>query len=327
MPVHAFSNPWSAFEPGVPVVETRKGYASVGGDITPLDKATIPVLDRGFLYGDSVYEVFRTYGGVPFLGAEHWQRLQRSAELIGLRIADSMQDLHREVARTIAAFHHDSGGGDVYVRYAYTRGSGALDLVPAPDLTPLRVIIVRDLPEWPARHYAEGVRLAIPSIRRNPIEALNPSIKGGNYLNNILGLMEARNLGADECLLLNGEGKITEASNSNVLFVIDGAVQTASAESGLLGGLTKGIVSELCGTAGISYHETLLSVDDVRMAAECLITSATREIVPVMSLRLEDGTLLEFPKGGGETTRSLQTLYKEYVKDYQERNQESRLFD
>jgi branched-chain amino acid aminotransferase len=264
---------------------------------------------------------------VPFLGTEHWQRLQRSAESIGLHIADSLHDLHREITRTIAAWHHDSGGGDVYVRYAYTRGSGALDLCPAPDLKPLRVIIVRGLPEWPARHYAEGIRLAIPSIRRNPIEALDPSIKGGNYLNNILGLIQARKLGAEECLLLNGEGKVTEASNSNVLFVIDGAVQTPSAESGVLGGLTKGIVSELCGTAGILYNETLLSVDDVRMAAECLITSATREIVPVMSLRLEDGTLLEFPKGGGETTRRLQTLYKEYVKDYQERNHDSRLFD
>jgi branched-chain amino acid aminotransferase len=68
------------------------------------------------------------------------------------------------------------------------------------------------LPEWPARYYAEGIRLAIPSIRRNPIEALDPSIKGGNYLNNILGLIQARKLGAEECLLLNGEGKVTEAS-------------------------------------------------------------------------------------------------------------------
>ena len=82
---------------------TRKGYASVDGKITALDDATIPVTDRGFLYGDSVYEVFRTYDGVPFLGIEHWQRLQRSAALIKLRISESMQDLHDEIARTIAA--------------------------------------------------------------------------------------------------------------------------------------------------------------------------------------------------------------------------------
>lgn len=305
----------------------RKGYASVGGIITTLDEAVIPITDRGLLYGDSVYEVFRTYGGVPFLGAEHWQRLQRSAELIDLRITESMAELHREIARTIAAWHGDGADGDVYVRYAYTRGSGPMDLYPAPDLTPLRIIIVLAAPQWPAHHFTEGVKLAIPSIRRNPVEALNPCIKGGNYLNNILGLLEAKKLGAEDCLFLNAEENVTEASNSNVLFVIDGALRTPSIESGILGGLTKGVVSELCGSAGISYTEPLLSVDDIRSATECMITSATREIVPVRSVRLEDGNLLEFPAGGGEITHKLQGLYKEYVKRYQEDNYDSRLFD
>lgn len=308
-------------------LDTQKGYASVGGNVTTLDEAAIPVTDRGFLFGDSVYEVFRTYGGVPFLGIEHWQRLQQSAGLIDLHIDESMQDLHNEIARTIAAWRRDGGRGDVYVRYAYTRGSGSLSLMPARGLTPLRVVIVQAVPEWPAHHYTDGITLAIPSIRRNPTDALNPCIKGGNYLNNVLGLLQARKLDAEDCLLLNGEGKITEASNSNVLFVIDGSVRTPSIDAGILGGLTKGIVSELCGTAGISYAESLLSADDVRPATECMITSATREVVPVRSLRLEDGTLIEFPTGGGEITRQLQALYKEYVTRHQQENRDSRLFD
>lgn len=264
---------------------------------------------------------------MPFLGAEHWQRLKRSAELIDLRIDESMQDLHAEIARTIAAWDRAAADDDVYVRYAYTRGSGALDLYPAPDLTPLRIIIVQAVPEWPACHYAEGVKLAIPPIRRNPMDALNPSIKGGNYLNNVLGLIQARKLGAEDCVLLNAEARITEASNSNVLFVIGGAVQTPSIESGILAGLTRGVVAELCGTAGIAFAETMLSVDDVLPASECMITSATREIVPVRSLRLEDGAVLEFPHGGGQITRKLQVLYKDYVKRYQQENYDSRLFD
>lgn len=305
---------------------TKKGYASVNGNITPLDEATIPVTDRGFLYGDSVYEVFRTYGGVPFLGPEHWQRLQRSAGLIHLIISDSMQDLHNEIARTIAAWHNSGGSGDVYARYAYTRGGGPIDIYPAPDLTPLRIIIVQAAPEWPAHHYSEGVTLAVPSVRRNPVDTLSPSIKGGNYLNNILGVLNARELGAEDCLFLNQKQDITEASNSNVLFVNDGAVQTPSIESGILGGLTKGIVSKICSSAGIPYDETLLSIEDVRSANECFIASATREIVPVRSLRLEDGKMLEFPEGGGEVTRMLQTSYKEYVERYQQENKENRLF-
>lgn len=305
---------------------TLIGYASVDGDITPLAEATIPVTDRGFLYGDSVYEVFRTYDGVPFLGVEHWQRLQRSAELINLRISDSMQDLHQEIGRTIAAWHDDGGSGDAYARYTYTRGGGPIDIYPSPDLAPSRIIIVQAAPEWPARHYSEGVTLAIPTVRRNPVDALSPSIKGGNYLNNVLGALQARQLGADDCLFLNQKQDITEASNSNVLFVMNGAVQTPSIESGILGGLTKGVVAEICNSAGIIYDEALLSVNDIRSATECFIASATREIVPVRSLRLEDGNMIEFPKGSGEVTRMLQSSYKDYVERYQQEHIESRLF-
>ena len=304
-----------------------QGVASVNGEVSSLDEARIPVTDRGFLYGDSVYEVFRTYGGVPFLGPEHWQRLQRSADLIHLQLNDSMQELHAEIARAIAAWHERGARGDVYVRYAYTRGGGPIDLNPPSDLPLHRVIIVKAVPDWPAHHYEQGVQLAIPSVRRNPVNALSPSIKGGNYLNNVLGVLEARKLGAEDCLLLNQDGYVTESSNSNVLFVIDGAVVSPSAESGILAGLTKGVVEEMCKTAGIRYADKLLTVSDLAAATECVITSATREIVPVRSLRLEDGALLEFPLGGGELTRSLQTLYKEFVETYREENLDSRLFD
>ncbi|MCZ6499322.1 MAG: aminotransferase class IV [Gammaproteobacteria bacterium] len=305
---------------------TQEGYASVDGKRMPLDEGTVPITDRGFLYGDSVYDVFRTYSGVPLLGAEHWQRLLRSASLIQLRISDSMQELHAEVASTIAAWHKSGGTGDAYVRYTYTRGSGPINLYPAPDLLPLRVIIVKAIPEWPAHHYSEGLTLAIPSVRRNPINALNPFIKGGNYLNNVLGVLEARELGAEDCLMLNQKQYLTEASNSNVLFVIDEAVQTPSVESGILSGLTKGIVSELCMSAGISFNETLLSVNDIRSATECFVTSATREIIPVKSLRLEDGTLIKFPMGGGSVTRMLRSSYKDYVNSYGKENIDSCLF-
>ena len=305
---------------------TQDGYASVDGKRTPLDEGAVPITDRGFLYGDSVYEVFRTYSGVPFLGAESWQRLLRSASLISLRISDSMQELHAEIARTIAAWHKNGGTGDAYVRYTYTRGGGPINLYPAPDLLPLRVIIVKTIPEWPAHHYSEGLTLAIPSVRRNPINALNPFIKGGNYLNNVLGVLEARELGAEDCLMLNQEQYLTEASNSNVLFVIDEAVQTPSVESGILSGLTKGIVSELCMSAGISFNETLLSVNDIHSATECFVTSATREIIPVKSLRLGDGTLIRFPMGGGSITRMLRSSYKDYVNRYGQENTDSCLF-
>src|SRR5690606_30063453 len=98
---------------------------------------------------------------------------------------------------------------DVYVRYIVTRGEGAMDLYPDPYLAQRHVIIVRPLPRWNPEFYTCGMTLAVPNTRRNPLNALDPNIKGGNYLNNVLGLMEARAIGADDCVMLNHAGLLT----------------------------------------------------------------------------------------------------------------------
>ena len=194
--------------------------ASIDGKLTPLAEACVPVLDRGFLYGDSIYEVFRTYKGVPLYFDEHWQRFENSARLIRLELGDIRQTLTDDIRQAVAASRAGETHTDVYVRYIVTRGEGALDLLPRHGLTPRRIVIVREVPQWNPMHYTRGATLAIVSVRRNPHDALDPNIKGGNYLNNVLGVIEADALGADDCLMLNEAGLITEASNSNVFFLI-----------------------------------------------------------------------------------------------------------
>src|SRR5690606_24453403 len=168
---------------------------SVDGVISPTEDARIPVLDRGFLFGDSVYEVFRTYRGVPLFYEEHWDRFRNSASLIHLDLGLTLEELTRRIKRTIAATGAVQSRTDVYVRYAVTRGVGAIDLVPAPRLAPSCVIIVKPVPDWGTASYERGVRLAVPSTRRNAGAALDPNIKSGNYLNNVIALIEARRLG------------------------------------------------------------------------------------------------------------------------------------
>ncbi len=300
-----------------------RNTTNIDGVITPTEQACIPVMDRGFLYGDSVYEVFRTYDGVPFMMEEHFERLENSARLISMHISQTREELVAEIRRTVKA-SGASIGHDVYVRYQITRGEGPVDLYPRPDLHSRYVIIVKELPPWNPRFYSEGMRMAIPSVRRNPTNALDPNIKGGNYLNNILAITEARALGADDCVILSREGYVTEAANSNVWFVIDGRVVTAA--SGVLRGLTRRAVHQACAAQGVDTEERDIPAAELARATECFVTSATREVMPVRSLRLEDGSMVEFPEGGGEMTRRVRGIFSDFIADYVRRHASDSLF-
>ena len=289
---------------------------SVDGVITPTEDARIPVLDRGFLYGDSIYEVFRTYRGVPLFYDEHWARFQNSASLIHLDLKLDRDEMARRIRETVAATGAARSGTDVYVRYSITRGVGEIDLYPAPDLEPSCVIIVKPVPQWGGLLYERGARLMVPETRRNSGSALDPNIKGGNYLNNVLGLIEARRAGADDCLMLDGAGLVTEASNSNVFFVIDGDLVTPSQTARNLQGTTKAAVREALRARGVETFEREITQGDAARATECFLTSATREVMPVASVRLSDGREVRFPAGGGEWTRRAAAGYREYVDAY-----------
>jgi branched-chain amino acid aminotransferase len=298
--------------------------ANVDGEITPLEAARISILDRGFLYGDSVYEVFRTYSGVPLFCYEHFDRMDNSAGLIQMRIAQSRKELLEEMRRTAAAAPVPAGQ-DIYVRWHVTRGTGPLDLVPSAGLRSSYVIIVKEVPAWTPDFYSQGVRLAVTSTRRNPVEALSPDIKSGNYLNNILGVQEAIALGANDCLMLNPAGVVTEASNSNAFFVIDGRLVTPSVRSGVLRGITKAAIQRIGAEHGFAVQEADIPVGDLTQATECFVTSATREVMPVSGVRLESGAWREFPAGGGAVTRRVAQAYKEEVAAYVRENAELRL--
>jgi branched-chain amino acid aminotransferase len=284
---------------------------NVDGVITRTEDARIPVLDRGFLYGDSVYEVFRTYRGVPLFYDEHWARMENSARLIHMALGHSKEALRGEIRRTVAATGAPELLEDVYVRYTITRGEGPVDLNPDPAQPTRYVVIVKAVPRWDPVFYARGVRLAIPPTRRNPVNALDPNIKGGNYLNNVLGLMEARALGADDCIMLSKEGHVTEASNSNVFFVINNELVTPG--SGNLRGLTKAGVQLACREQNLAITERQVDAGELARASECFLTSATREVMPVCSLRLETGATVTFPSGGGELTRRVADYYRTFV--------------
>lgn len=274
------------------------------------------MLDRGFLYGDSVYEVFRTYHGVPLLFREHLNRLESSAAMIGMRISQSREEIIQQIRKAVQT----SGAGplrqEVFVRFHVTRGIGPIDLHPTPQPVTNLVILVKEVPEWPAVFSDIGVSLQVTQVRRNPVEALDPNIKSGNYLNNVMGVMEARATGADDCLMLNPKGLVTESSNSNVFFVRTGKVMTPSVPSGNLRGLTRQALMEAALEEGLLIEETSIPEEAIETMNECFLTSATREVMPVSRIGLRDGTTVGFPAGGGEVTQRLQRIYREFVAQY-----------
>ncbi len=307
------------------IAQSLRPMANVDGVISPLEQASVSVLDRGFLYGDSIYEVFRTYSGVPLYCHEHLDRMENSAALIHMTLTQSREEILAEIRRTIEAAEPPSGE-DVYVRWHVTRGGGPVDLIPPADAQTRLVVLVKPVPRWKPEHYSHGMRVAVTTVRRNAADALNPDIKSGNYLNNILAVSEAIELGADDCVMLNAAGHVTEASTSNIFFVLDGELVTPSPATGILRGITKWAIEQMGEREGFPVCARELTVEDLTDVSECFVTSSTREVMPVASLMLSQDQAVELPPGGGPVTRRVAAAYKAAVDEYVDRNAALRLF-
>lgn len=255
---------------------------NLNGTFFPPEEAVISVFDRGFLFGDSVYETVRTYHGRPFLMDQHLTRLGRSAERLWLAVPGGMEHVRAELLRTLEAAKNPES----YLRIMITRGARAgfvsLDLETAGDSS--LVMIVRPFLGYEPEAHLEGVDVALVGVLRTGRQSLDPKIKSGNYLNNIVALHEARSHGAFECLMPNREGDLTEGSTSNVFLVKGGAVLTPSIDCGLLDGITRSFVLELAQETGYPVREERLGRDDLFGADEVFLTSSLKEVMPVRSL-------------------------------------------
>jgi branched-chain amino acid aminotransferase len=255
------------------------GKVSIDGRIVDSADARVSVFDRGFLYGDSVFEVYRTYGGVPFAERAHLERLARSAELLMIPMPVSLEQLAGEVHATLDA----AGKGPWYVRVVITRGSGPLTYDPSTATAPLRVIIVAPLNVPPAEHYEVGIAVALLSASRPTDDARAAGAKASNYLANLLAVHEAKQKGAQEALMLGKHGQILEGASSNLFIVKDGRVRTPEPQPGILVGITRASVLQAARREGIVVEEGEIRPEDLFCADEAFITSSIREVMPVVS--------------------------------------------
>ena len=253
---------------------------NIEGRLLPPEQALVPVLDRGFLYGDSVYEVVRTYGGRVFALDRHLDRMQKTADRIGLLLPERAQ-IERELQRTLAA----AGNPESYARIIVTRGEGKFGLSPHLAQGCARLVFIVKPLEVPAEaQYAQGLKVAIVRTRRNPPQSLDPALKTGNYLNNILALRESHEAQADDAVLLDLDGHVTEASTSNIFFARGGVLVTPPLRLGMLEGVTRGLLIEVARAEQLMVREEPHGAEALAEADEVFLTSTLREVMPVTRL-------------------------------------------
>lgn len=277
-----------------------RGAVYVNGTITPADRAVVPVFDHGFVYGEGVYEVLRTYNRVPFLYDRHMTRLRQSAERLMLEVPFEDATLLRWIEQTMAAAGELS---EAYIRVLVTRGIGELTYDLAATPTPTVVIIVKPFEPLPPEHYDNGMRLALVDTLRNHPRSVNPLIKANNLLNNALAIRAAQRVGGEEALMCNYRGEITECAMSNFFLVRGASVLTPPSNAGMLEGVTRAFVFELARETGIEVREETLMPKDLENADEMFITSTTRGISPVVDV---DGRQVGSGRPGPITRRLLE---------------------
>lgn len=288
--------------------------ANTNGRLHDAREASVSPLNRGFLYGDAIYEVWRTYAGVLFAWREHWERLEQSAAALYLRLPGTADALLQEIKCTAAAYRAATGdAGELYVRLQVTRGGGPIGLDTGLADQSDFVLLVQSNRGLPPEKLAEGFRLSLATgLHRNHPGTLNPAWKTGNYLNNILCLREARARGADEVVITNLAGEVTEAAVANLGFVRDGEIVTPPLSAGLLAGITRSLVLEhVAPAAGIKVHETAVRPEDFARFTECFMLSTTKDVAPVGCIDAH-----RFRVAPDTVAMRLKAAFADYVRGY-----------
>ena len=250
----------------------------IDGRIVPPERAVVSVFDRGFLYGDSVFETLRSYQGRVFALDAHLERLARSAERVLIPLPASLNTLKAELLQAVQAH----GRPEAYVRVILSRGVGrTLGLDPELAQTPTRVVLVTELTLPPAELYEHGIA-AITFRAERPSDA--PGVadaKIGNYLLAVLAMRKARAEGAAEALLEDAQGYLLEGSTSNLFAVFRGTLVTPPTSAAILPGITRARVLNLA-RQSLPVEERALHKSELAQADEVFITSSIRELLPVV---------------------------------------------
>ncbi len=260
---------------------TSTSKVCIDGRLVPIARATIPVFDRAYLYGEGIFTTLRTYHGIPAFVDLHWARLQESCAQLGIRLSGSATTLRRDLIRLRRANKMDDAVLRVSVSAASSPNGQPMQ---RPRWLPGRVVITaRPVLPRPARVYQHGARIIL--IRT--VTADTPTVaqfKSNNGLRKILAHHEVLQARADEGLLCTSRFDICEGIATNIFIVRNGVLITPPVSAGLLPGITRGVVLQLARVLGLRVRESRLRLRDLQTADEMFLTGTTAEVLPVAEI-------------------------------------------
>jgi len=270
------------------------------------DSGKVSVFDHGLLYGDGVFEGIRVYAGKVFKLREHLDRLYDCAHAVMLEIPMPKT----EFGGVIEEAAKRSGLKEAYIRPIVTRGIGDLGIDPLKCARPTLIVIVDEINIWPAERYDQGIAVITAGTPIPHRESLSPRVKSLNYLSHAMAKMEANVAGADEALMLDASGYVAEGTGQNVFIVKKGLLRTPPLYAGILAGITRGVVMELAGAAGLTVREEIFNRFDVYTADEAFLSGTASEIAPIRSY---DGRAIGSGRAG-PVTKDLMKRFRAYAR-------------
>ena len=262
----------------------NNALVNVNGEILKAGQAKVSVFDRGFLYGDSLYEVIRSYNGKFLYLDQHLQRLEKSAELCQMTLGQTIQTYHDDIYRTFKAFRALPGQAktEAYCRLIVTRGVGKIGFGLNCIETPTQYsIIMQPIDVPPDEQYRKGLRMKISDRLRNNPKALDPAMKSGNYLNSLLAYLDASAADFDDALLCNADGHLTEGTTFNIFYVRRGIIATPPLDVGILDGITRQHVVGLARKLKIEVREVRFPKEYLYEAEEVFLSSSIKEVMAI----------------------------------------------
>lgn len=277
----------------------------VNGEPKAPEEAVVSVYDRGFLYGDSVFETIRTYGGKPFALEEHVQRLARSASRVLIELPLPIEEIAKEIERAVELAQNPESS----IRVMLTRGTGPLGLDPDLARNPSRFVFVEPLKMPPVEAYRDGIKTILVRTSRATDATAAAGAKVANYLTSLLALREAKQAQATEALIVDGNGMVVEGATSNVFVVKNGELVTPPESAGILPGITRAHLIEVAKELGVVVRFEELPEASILDADEVFISSSIREVLPVV--RVDEKTIGDGKPGA--MTRKLHSAFRKAV--------------
>lgn len=275
----------------------------VNGKYVEKRKAVVSVFDHGLLYGDGVFEGIRAYNGSVFRLTDHVDRLYDSAKSIHLNVPLTKSQLTEAVLETL----RKNNLHDAYIRLVVTRGTGDLGVDPSLCKAPTLFIIAEPMASGLGPREPKVVKLIMSSVRRDSVAATSHEIKSLNYLNSILAKVEANNAEADDAILLDQRGFVSEASVTNIFFVKESKISTPSSAAGILHGITRARIIALCSSMGVPVWERDVTPFELVTADEVFLAGTKSEVLAV-------GTIGGTRIGSGGVGPMTRRIYQEFSK-------------